>query len=191
MREEVDFFFLLEELNRNLGGEIRLNSVQSINRNFNLIQSVSKKTYRYFFSDSEVFHPFAASFLTPVSKINPLEKMRLNAGLMIGKHDFRAFCKISGNKTNFIRQISESRVLENQDFNSGFFPENGYCFEVTGSGFLHHQVRKMMSAIWYFSPDEIRQRLESPCLEWIPVPTAPANGLILWDTDLDLIGSME
>lgn len=191
MREEVDFFPLLGELNRNLGGEIRLNSVQPIHRNFNLIQSVRKKTYRYFFSDSDAFHPFAAAFMSSVSGINSLEKMQLNASLMIGKHDFRAFCKNSMNKIDFTREIIDSKVFENRDFTSGFFPADGYCFEVTGTGFLHHQVRKMISAIWYFSPGEITERLEVPYADWPPVPTAPSNGLILWDTELDPNSSIE
>jgi tRNA pseudouridine38-40 synthase len=190
-REEADFSSLLGELNRNLGGEIRLHSVQPIHRNFNLIQSVRKKTYRYFFSDSESFHPFAASFMSAVNEINPLEMMQWNASLMIGKHDFRAFCKISGNKTDFTREIIDSKVVENQEFTAGFFPEKGYCYEVTGTGFLHHQVRKMMSAIWYFSPEEITERLEVPSADWPTVPTATSNGLILWDTELDLSSGME
>ncbi len=184
MREEVDFTSLLEELNRNLGGEIRLHSVQTVSGNFNLIQSVRKKTYRYFFSDSEIFHPFASALMTSVLEINCLEQMQENASLMVGKHDFKAFCKISGNKTDFSREITEALVFEMQDFSFDFFPEKVFCFEVTGTGFLYHQVRKMVSAIWHFSPEEINDRLQNPAGEWEAVPTASANGLVLWDTEL-------
>jgi tRNA pseudouridine38-40 synthase len=188
LKGKVDFESLLAELNRNLGGEIRLNSVQEIRRDFNLIQSVKQKTYRYFFSDSESFHPFAAAFLTSVNGINSLNQMQENAALFVGKHDFRAFCKVSGEKTDFTRGILEAKVFEYDSFSSEFFPSKTLCFEVTGTGFLYHQVRKMMHAIWYFSPDQIKERLENPNRSWESIQTASANGLVLWETVLDLGG---
>ena len=182
----MDFESILEALNLNLNGEIRLNSVRPIPRDFNLINSVKQKTYRYFFSDSESFHPFASAFLTSVSQINSLEQMKENALIFVGKHDFRAFCRISGNKTDFTREILEAKVFETEAFSTEFSPEKTNCFEVTGTGFLYHQVRKMVHAIWYFSPEQIKERLENPNAEWEAVPTASANGLVLWETVLDL-----
>lgn len=186
VKEKIDFESLLTELNQNFGGEIRFNSVQEIHRDFNLIQSVKQKTYRYFFSDSESFHPFASAFLTSVNGINSLEQMQENAVLFIGQHDFKAFCKASGTKTDFVREVISTRIFESDTFSSEFSPAKSYCFEVTGTGFLYHQVRKMIYAIWYFSPDKIKERLENPEGPWEPVPTASANGLVLWETVLDL-----
>ncbi|TDQ17647.1 tRNA pseudouridine38-40 synthase [Algoriphagus boseongensis] len=187
LKEKVDFEALLSALNLNLGGEIRLNCVQEISREFNLIQSVRQKTYRYFFSDSEVFHPFASSYFTSVHQINSLEKMNENASLFEGKHDFKAFCKVSGNKTDFEREVLSAKVYESELFPSEFSPEKRYCFEVTGTGFLYHQVRKMVHAVWYFSPNQIEERLENPYASWDPIPTASANGLVLWETVLEEI----
>lgn len=186
LKEKLDFEPLLAEFNQNLGGEIRLNSVQEIQRDFNLIQSVNQKTYRYYFSDSETFHPFASAFLTSVSQINSLERMQENASLFVGKNDFRAFCRISENKTDFTREILEAKVFETEGFFAEFSPQKTYCFEVTGTGFLYYQVRKMVHAIWYFTPEEIKARLVNPSHEWEPVPTASANGLVLWETVVDL-----
>jgi len=191
MKGEVDFMSLLPELNLNLGGEIHLDTVWPIPRTFNLIQSVKRKTYRYFFSDADHFHPFASAFMTSVSKINTLEKMRINASQFVGSHDFRAFCKVSGKKSDFIREVMEVQVFEDGDFKADFFPEKSWCIEVTGTGFLTHQVRKMVTAIWFFTPSEIRERLDKPTADWAPVPTASANGLVLWDTELSLNFGME
>ncbi|MFN3999798.1 tRNA pseudouridine(38-40) synthase TruA [Algoriphagus sp.] len=185
LREKLEFEPLLALLNQNLGGEIRLNTVQEIRRDFNLIQSVKQKTYRYFFSDSESFHPFASAFLTIVNGINSLDQMQENAELFIGKYDFKAFCKASGTKIDFVREVLSARVFESDIFSTEFSPAKSYCFEVTGTGFLYHQVRKMIYAIWYFSPDQIKERLENPEGPWEPVPTASANGLVLWETVLD------
>jgi tRNA pseudouridine38-40 synthase len=186
LREKLEFEPLLAILNQNLGGEIRLNSVQEFRRDFNLIQSVKQKTYRYFFSDSESFHPFASASLTWVNGINSLNQMQENAALFVGKHDFRAFCKVSGQKTDFTRDILEAKVFEYDFFSSEFSPSKTLCFEVTGTGFLYHQVRKMIHAIWHFSLGQIKERLENPEGPWETVPTASANGLVLWETMLDL-----
>jgi tRNA pseudouridine38-40 synthase len=184
LREKVDFEPLLPLLNQNLGGEIRLNSFREISRDFNLIQSVTQKTYRYFFSNSEEIHPFTSAFHAAVNGINSLEQMNNNASQFIGKHDFKAFCRISGNKTDFVREIMSAKVFQSDSFMPEFSKDKVYCFEVTGSGFLYHQVRKMMNAIWFFSPEDIQKRLENPTADWTPVPTAPAHGLILWETNL-------
>lgn len=185
LKEKIDFEPLLKEFNQNFGGEIRLNSFREMRRDFNLIKSVKQKTYRYFFSESESFHPFSSAYLTSVNGINSLEQMKENAALFIGKHDFKVFCKVSGPKTDFVREVISASIFQSDTFSSEFSPEKSYCFEVTGTGFLYHQVRKMIHAIWYFSPDQIKERLENPDRPWGPVPTATANGLVLWETILD------
>ncbi|MDF2159013.1 tRNA pseudouridine(38-40) synthase TruA [Algoriphagus sp. CAU 1675] len=186
LREKMDFEIVLDALNLNLGGEIRLLEWQEVSRTFNLIHSVKQKTYRYFFSDSNTFQPFASAFLTLAPGINSLEQMKENAALFIGKHDFKAFCKVTGNKTDFVREVFEVSVFETKEFQGDFFPKTCYCFEVRGNGFLYNQVRKMISAIWYSTPGQILERLENPDQSWEPVPTAPPHGLILWETVLSI-----
>lgn len=184
LREKWDLEALLPDLNQNLSGEIRLNSVHEVSREFNLILSVEKKTYRYFFASSDDFHPFASAFVTQVGGFHGLDKMRENASVFVGNHDFRAFCKVTPNKTDFVREILEAKVYLSKEFSGSFFPEKVYCFEVTGKGFLHNQVRKMVAAIWTFEASEIRARLAEPEANWDAGPTAPAHGLVLWETVL-------
>lgn len=184
LREKVELERLLPDLNLHLGGEIRLNSVREISRDFNLVQSVERKMYRYFFSDSEDFHPFASAFQTQVSGVNSEAQMRENARLFEGKHDFRAFCQVSENKKDFVREVLEASVFEVEEAVFEFSPKKSHCFEVTGTGFLHHQVRKMVHAIWYFTPEQITKRLTNPEGNWESIPTASANGLMLWETVL-------
>jgi tRNA pseudouridine38-40 synthase len=69
---------------------------------------------------------------------------------------------------------------------SSFAPSQVFAVEVVGKGFLHHQVRKMVYAIWNWNAAQIQERLQSPEKEWPAVPTAPAQGLVLWDTVLNL-----
>jgi tRNA pseudouridine38-40 synthase len=186
VEEAIAFEDLLPTINAHLGGEIRLDSVQEVPRDFNLIQSVYQKTYRYFFAHPEEFHPFASSFVSAVPFANTLTQMQENGQLFVGRHNFKAFCQPSATKLSYEREVESLSVFELRDMPSSFAPSQVFAVEVVGKGFLHHQVRKMVYAIWNWNAAEIQERLQSPEKEWPAVPTAPAQGLVLWDTVLNL-----
>ncbi len=184
VEEEIEFEALLDPINIHLGGDIRLEGVEPIARDFNLIQSVHQKTYRYFFASPQNFHPFASSFVSAVPFSNSLDQMQELGSLFVGRHNFKAFCQPSATKSSYERSIEAVRVFELDEMNSSYTPPV-FVVEVVGQGFLHHQVRKMVYAIWNWNAVQIQERLENPEGDWTPVPTAPANGLVLWDTVLE------
>jgi len=185
VKEEVLFQALLPTLNAHLEGQILLSQARQVPRSFNLIQSIHAKTYLYFFSDAAEFHPFASAFVSRVTPSHSLEQMRKNAKLFLGVHNFKAFCTASATKTNFVREIKSIQLGE-MDLEGGTFSPNQVKYlEITGSGFLHHQVRKIMHAIWHSSLEEIAARLDRPDDSWSVAPKAPAQGLVLWETLLD------
>ncbi|MDR7131116.1 tRNA pseudouridine38-40 synthase [Algoriphagus sp. 4150] len=189
LREKVEMNSLLPEFNLHLPQDIQLNSVQEVLASFNLIQSVSQKTYRYYFANSIDFHPFASAFAVNISEELNWEAMKEACQMFIGNHDFRAFCKPSENKTDYIREVLSAGIFTSREFLGQFFPQEIYYFEITGKGFLHHQVRMMMSALWQIGKgemelSEITQRFKSPN-EFEKLPPAPANGLVLWETVLN------
>ncbi len=185
VEEEIEFEALLETINTHLGGDIRLEGVEPIARDFNLIQSVHQKTYRYFFASPQNFHPFASSFVSAVPFSNSLDQMQELGSLFVGRHNFKAFCQPSATKSSYERSIEAVRVFELDEMNSSYTPAPVFVVEVVGQGFLHHQVRKMVYAIWNWDVVQIQERLGNPEGNWAPVPTAPANGLVLWDTVLE------
>ncbi|WP_158530601.1 tRNA pseudouridine(38-40) synthase TruA [Algoriphagus yeomjeoni] len=191
LREKVEMEALLPEFNEHLPQDIRLNSVREVPTNFNLIQSVQEKTYRYYFANSTDFHPFASAFLVNVGGDLNWKEIKEACRLFTGKHDFKAFCKPSENKTDYKREVLSSGIFVSNEFLGQFFPKDIYYFEITGTGFLHHQVRKMMCAIWNVGSGEwkledIISRLENPDGEFPNLPPAPANGLVLWETVLEI-----
>ena len=186
VEEEIEFEALLETINIHLGGEIRLEGVESVARDFNLIQSVHQKTYRYYFAQPEGFHPFASSFIAAVPFTNALAQMQENGQLFVGRKNFKAFCQPSATKLSYEREVESVSVFEVIDSPSIYSPAQVFEVEVVGKGFLHHQVRKMVYAIWNWNSAQIQERLEHPEKDWPAVPTAPAQGLVLWDTVLKL-----
>ena len=186
VEETIAFEDLLKTINAHLGGEIRLEAVYEVPRDFNLIQSVHQKTYRYFFAQPEEFHPFASSFVSAVHFANSLTQMHENGQLFVGRHNFKAFCQSSATKLSYEREVESLSVFEVSYMPFSYAPTQVFAVEVVGKGFLHHQVRKMVYAIWNWNAAQIQEHLAHPEKDWPAVPTAPAQGLVLWDTVLKL-----
>lgn len=189
LRKEAEMENISARLNGFLPEDIRIHKVAEVPFSFNLIKSVTEKTYRYYFSNDPDFHPFASALLTMVQLELDLSHMDEAAKQFEGKHDFWTFCKPSPQKTIYERELIQAKVCRSKESFGPIPPKDVYYFEVTGRGFLHHQVRKMMTAIWEvgsgnWQAKDIQERLDQPRKDWEQIPPAPANGLILWETRL-------
>ena len=117
------------------------------------------RTYRYYFSDIP-------------QNMEELEKASRH---YLGIHDFSHFAKVKDK--NPLRNILAIRVAE----------EDGFVyFEVTAESFLWHQVRCMATALLRVGTGEaeeesIQHHLQGESNK--PLSPAPAEGLVLWDTD--------
>lgn len=117
------------------------------------------RTYRYFFSE------------VPREK----EEMQKASRHFLGIHDFSHFARVKDK--NPLRNILAIRVAE----------EDGFTFlEVTAESFLWHQVRCMATALIQVGngetePGSIARSLQGEPDK--PVSPAPAEGLVLWETD--------
>jgi tRNA pseudouridine38-40 synthase len=117
------------------------------------------RTYRYYFSD------------VPPMK----EEMETASRQFLGIHDFSHYARVRDKDPR--RNIHAIRIAE----------EDGFVFlEVTAESFLWHQVRCMATALLRVGngeaePDSIVQYLRGEPEK--PLAPAPAEGLVLWDTD--------
>lgn len=121
-----------------------------------------KRTYRYFFSGFP----------------DQIEPMISAAGMFVGTHNFTNFARLEGR--NPYRKVLAAEVVQDGEF---------VYLEVTAESFLWHQVRCMAAALFRIgcgeaSPDSIGELLTAPAQK--PLQPAPAEGLILWDTDCDV-----
>ncbi len=120
------------------------------------------RTYRYYFSK----RPEAPGAMDRAAR------------QFLGSHNFTNFARVKDK--NPYRNILAARVAE----------EDGFVFlEVQAESFLWHQVRCMASALLRVGEGEadegcIARLLESDAIR--PLQPAPAEGLILWDTDCGL-----
>ncbi|NVK49682.1 MAG: tRNA pseudouridine(38-40) synthase TruA [Cyclobacteriaceae bacterium] len=189
LKESFNIKGKVQLINSYLGGEIQIEFLGLCRPEFNLIQAARKKTYRYFFTDDENPHPFSSSFLVSLFSQIDIQKMRLAANQFVGTHDFFAFCKPSDTKSDYSRTILHCDIALAKETPWVDLGERVYMLEVIGTGFLYHQVRKMMQAIWNvglgeWELEDLNKRLEEPYQGWGKIPPAPAFGLFLWDTEL-------
>jgi tRNA pseudouridine38-40 synthase len=117
------------------------------------------RTYRYYFSDQPV----------------DIDAMRRSAQHFVGDHNFSNFARVRGKNPH--RAILSTGVETEDDV---------VYFHVTAKSFLWHQVRSMATALWLIGTGEADEGSIMALLEKGAdqvIPPAPAEGLILWDTD--------
>jgi tRNA pseudouridine38-40 synthase len=127
--------------------------------------------------------------MTYIDQSLDIELMQQGAKLFEGCHDFRRYCYKPGDKTQFVRSVSVSRVEPNAMYTASFFPEKSYLYRVKGSGFMRHQVRLMMGALFRLgkgslSLEAIQQSLTGEQSELMG-DMAPSSGLMLHQVHLD------
>ena len=149
-------------INTQLPPDCWCTAVAEVPPGFHPRYDAKKRTYRYYFSE----------------KPSDSGAMSRAAGRFVGTHNFTNFARLEGK--NPYRTVHTAMVAE----------EHGFVFlEVTAESFLWHQVRCMATAllrIGYGEADEnsLNELLTAEAVK--PLQPAPAEGLILWDTDCGL-----
>ncbi len=135
------------------------------------------KEYRYFicFGHTQLPHHRFYSWHVPYS-LN-LEKMRQALPLLLGTHNFAAFCNVKKNAhySDYIRELQLLDLIE--------LEEKRICFRIGGNHFLYKMVRNLVGTV----VDIGRQKISLETLptilqsEYRPQAgvTAPAHGLFL------------
>lgn len=160
--EELNY---IQILNGILPPMIRVTSIAYVDPDFNARHNCISRSYRY------LFHMFDKN----------LDKMKEAANLLIGKHDFRNFCKFSPvNTTHCVREILSIQ----------FHPislENGlWYFQIVGTAFIWHQIRCIASILFligdgYEEPNLINELFDIKRFPGRPqYPIADPKPLIFW-----------
>ena len=184
VREPLEQEELLEKLNLNLPNDIRAMGIEVVDRKFNIIQQPKLKEYTYLFSHGGKNHPFAAPFMVYIREKLDIPLMQEGARLFEGTHNFRRYCIKPGENTVFEREILRSEIRKNDLHTASFFPKESFVYYVHGKGFLRHQVRLMMGALFALGKgalklEDIRESLKGQEEGHIAF-MAPQTGLTLY-----------
>ena len=134
----MDCAALLGELRRYLPEDIGIYSCREVSPRFHARLNALEKTYRYRLWNSALPCVFDRRYVAVMEEELDLSAMQRAAVLLLGTHDFSAFCankKMKKSTVRTIKSFSVERVGEEIQFT------------VTGNGFLHNMVRILVGTL--------------------------------------------
>lgn len=129
---------ILSELRRYLPEDIGIESCKEASPRFHARLNAREKTYEYRLWNSEKPCVFDRRYVYQMPEKLDLAAMEQAAALLVGTHDFSAFCANRKFKKSTIRTIRGFTICR--------YGEE-IRFRVTGDGFLHNMVRIMVGTL--------------------------------------------
>ena len=129
---------ILSQLRRYLPEDIGIYSCKDCSERFHARLNAKEKTYQYRIWNSEMPCVFDRKYVTVLPEKLDLKAMKIAGELLLGEHDFSAFCanpKFKKSTVRFIRSLDISRCGEE------------IRITVTGNGFLHGMVRIIVGTL--------------------------------------------
>ena len=129
---------ILEQLRRYLPEDIGVYSCREVSPRFHSRLNALEKSYQYRVWNSEMPCVFDRRFVAEFPEELDVDAMQAAALLLLGTHDFSAFCanrKMKKSTVRTIKAFTVERVGEE------------IRFTVTGNGFLHNMVRILVGTL--------------------------------------------
>ena len=123
---------ILEELRRYLPEDIGIYSCKECSPRFHARLNAKEKTYIYRIWNSDDPCVFQRRYVTVMPELLDIQAMRKAAKLLLGEHDFSAFCGNPQFKKSTVRFLRDIQITKT---------EREVTLEFTGNGFLHNMVR--------------------------------------------------
>lgn len=169
---------LLAELRRYLPEDIGALSLETAAPGFHARLSCREKTYVYRVWNSDAPNVFERKYLYTYPGDLNVEAMEKAAALLLGRHDFSAFCSLKRMKKSPVRELREIRIERLGD---------ELRIRFTGDGFLYNMVRILAGTLLEVGSGK-RDAEEIPSVLAARDRagagfTAPACGLTLWSEE--------
>ena len=129
---------ILTQLRRYLPEDIGIYSCRDVSPRFHARLNAREKTYRYRIWNSQEPCVFQRRFVTVMEEPLDADAMERAAKLLLGEHDFSAFCGNATMKKSTVRYIRSIHIRREG-------PELQLTF--TGNGFLHNMVRILVGTL--------------------------------------------
>ena len=134
----MDCAAMLAELRRYLPEDIGIYSCREVSPRFHARLNALEKTYRYRLWNSEMPCVFDRRYVAVMPEKLDVDAMQKAADLLLGTHDFSAFCANKKMKKSTVRTIKSFTVERCGE---------ELRFTVTGNGFLHNMVRILVGTL--------------------------------------------
>ena len=171
---------LLRELRMHLPEDIGAVSLELAPPRFHARLSCTGKTYVYRIWNSPAPNVFRRRYMLQLPDQLDLGAMERAARLLLGRHDFSAYCSLKKMKKSPVRELRELRIVQEGEEVQLIF---------TGDGFLYNMVRILTgtlleAGLHQRTAESVLSALESGDRA-LAGPAAPAHGLTLWDVNYE------
>ena len=167
-------------LNQRLPEDIKIQRSEQCNDDFHPRFCKSRKTYLYQINNSEFAMPTNRLYAHFNYTYLDIELMRQASKYLVGEHDFKSFCATRSVVENTIRTIYDIDIQKQDDVIS---------IKICGNGFLYNMVRIIVGTLIEIGQGKIvpgsivdilskKDRIAAG-------PTAPANGLMLYNYEFE------
>ena len=169
-------------LNKFLPCDIRAVSGAQGSEGFDSNRSAKRKTYFYSVYESMREMPLKERYAVRVERLPSVEALQSFAKLMVGEHDFKAFCASGSSVKTTVRTVYEINFEESFSYGS-----RDLKIFVTGNGFLYNMVRTMVGELFDLASG--KRTVESLLSAFetgdrgLLGKTMPAKGLTLLNVD--------
>jgi len=137
--ESVALDDLVYKLNRILDQDVRINKISIAPEAFHARFSALRRYYRYkILDDNKVLDPLARLDVETWYRPLDLEVMNKTSALLLGEHDFAAFCKYREGATTI-------RTLEKYEWKLS--PEGFLVADIVADAFCYSMVRNLVGAV--------------------------------------------
>lgn len=165
---------ILDYLNQYLPMDIAVTSIEEVDERFHARYHATEKTYIYRIHTSTIPNVFERKYIYTYTEPLDIDKMKQAASVLVGTHDFMAFCGNKKMKKSTVRTVKAIDILQK---------ENEIQISYTGDGFLQQMIRIMTGTLIEVGngtkqPEDILELLKSKNRQ-IAGYTVPAEGLIL------------
>jgi tRNA pseudouridine38-40 synthase len=181
VNEQIDAFRLRASLNGLLPPAIAVRAVEQAPPGFHARYDARSRRYRYYLSTLPTALERHLRWL--VRPAPDFDAMNEAAGLLVGRHDFDAFCRTQSATTNRVCEVA-SAGWRRED------TPGHACFEIVADRFLHGMVRAVVGTLVDVGQgrrarDEIQAILQSRDRRQAGA-AAPAHGLVLEEVRYDV-----
>jgi tRNA pseudouridine38-40 synthase len=177
---------LRRSLNRMVGPEIVVRSVEWAPADFDARHSARWRTYRYLIVNAPAPDPFLARYSWWIPDELDTSLLRLAADPFVGEHDFAAFCRKGPERSTTRRTVHAAHWLRTTEHER----TDVLTFEITAAAFCWQMVRSIVGTIVEAGagrrrPGEILRVLRSTDRSEAG-QLAPPQGLCLWAVGYDV-----
>jgi tRNA pseudouridine38-40 synthase len=165
---------MLMALNSHLPKDIVVTRVEDVDVKFNAQHDAVSKIYRYTISNTNFVDPFIRRYAAKCFFELDINKMRLAAKCLVGKHDFKSFQATEIHERDSVRTIKNIKIEKDGVL---------VYIDIEADGFLYNMVRNIAGTLievgrGKFTVESVKGILDKKDRR-ASGPTAPAHGLCL------------